>query len=338
MRPYGDCRAARLGSTGRIGSTGPSATAATGLPTDPNIRYFGRWDTSSATGYVPEWAGAYAVVGFTGRTVELRQRGSVDLYASIDGGAFRSYANVSGVVDLTPSALASGTHTLRVSYRPVEGSYHGDDVFQGVVLASGAHTVTPSVPSKIIEFIGDSITVGYRSSEEALTAYGWLTAEQLGAGHTQIARSGACLYPSADGCIGMRDRWLRTGVSATSPLWDFSRYQANAVVINLGTNDLGHHVSSAQFESAYITLIHEIRAKYPNATIFAMETFKQWFVSETKAAVASVTKAGDTRVRYVDTEGWINPSTDTADGTHPTDAGHRKIAARLAPIIQSALR
>jgi lysophospholipase L1-like esterase len=318
-------------------ASAPAATAATGLPTDPNIRYFGRWDTSSATGYVPEWAGAYSVVGFTGRTVELRQRGSVDLYASIDGGAFRSYVNVSGVVNLTPSPLASATHTLRVSYRPVEGSYHGDDVFQGVVLASGAYTVAPVVPSKVIEFIGDSITVGYRSSQEALTAYGWLTAEQLGAGHTEIARSGACLYPS-NGCIGMRDRWLRTGVSATSPMWNFSRYQANAAVINLGTNDLGHRVTSAQFESAYVTLLHEIRAKYPVATIFAMETFGRWFASETKAAAASVTAAGDSRVRYVDTEGWINPSTDTVDGTHPTDAGHRKIAARLAPIVASALR
>jgi lysophospholipase L1-like esterase len=315
-----------------------SAASAVGLPTDPNIRYFGRWDTSSPTGYVPEWAGAYAVVGFTGRTVELRQRNPVDLYASIDGGTFKSYMDVSGVVNLTPKALASGTHTLRVTYRPIEGAYHGDAVFEGVVLASGAQTVAVTVPSKIVEFIGDSITVGFRSSQEAPTSYGWLTAEELGAGHTEIARSGACLYPSSDGCIGMRDRWLRSAVSASSPAWDFSRYQANAVVINLGTNDLGHHVSSAQFQSAYITLLHEIRSKYPHATIFAMETFRQWYVSETKAAVASVTAAGDSRVRYVDTQGWINPSTDTADGTHPTDAGHRKIAARLAPIIQSALR
>ena len=195
-----------------------SAATVTVRPTDHNIKYFGRWDTSSATGYVPDWAGAYAVVGFTGRTVELNQRGSVDLYASIDNGAFKSYPNVSGVLNLTSSPLASGTHTLRVSYRPVEGSYHGDNVFQGVLLASGAQTVTPPVPSKIIEFIGDSITVGYRSSQEALTSYGWLTGEQLGAGHTQIARSGACLYPAervhrhARPVAAHRGRLERTGL------------------------------------------------------------------------------------------------------------------------------
>jgi hypothetical protein len=116
------------------------AAAGDGSPTDSNIRYFGRWDTSSSSAYVSEWAGAYVVVGFTGTTVKLRQRNSIDLFASVDGGAFASYPNVSGTVDLTPARLPSGTHTLRVSYRPVAGSYHGDAVFQGVVLDPGAHT------------------------------------------------------------------------------------------------------------------------------------------------------------------------------------------------------
>jgi lysophospholipase L1-like esterase len=311
------------------------AAAATGdgSPSDPDIKYFGRWDTRSPGAYVPGWTGAYAVLGFTGTTVKLRQRGSVDLYTSIDGGAWVSYRNVGGTVNLTPSRLPSGTHTLRVAYRQDAGSYHGDEVFQGVVLDSGAHTVAVSVPSRIIEFAGDSITAGYKSSKEALTAYGWLTAEKLGAAHTEIARPSVCLYPSSDGCIGMRDRYFKTGLDPSTPDWDFSRYQVGDVVINLGTNDRGHNVPGAQFQSAYVTLLQRIRAKYPNATIHAMETFKQWYVSETKAAVAARNNAGDGKVRYVATEGWLDPATDTADGTHPNDAGHRKIAARLATVI-----
>jgi lysophospholipase L1-like esterase len=239
---------------------------------------------------------------------------------------------VSGTVNLTPSRLPSGTHTLRVAYRQDAGSYHGDEVFQGVSLDSGAHTVAVSVPSRIVEFVGDSITAGYKSSQEALTAYGWLTAEKLGAAHTEIARPSVCLYP-ASGCIGMRDRYFKTGLDTSTPDWDFSRYQVSDVVINLGTNDRSHNVSGAQFQSAYVTLLQRIRAKYPNATLHAMEIFKQWYVTETKAAVAARTNAGDGRVRYVATEGWIDPATDTADGTHPNDAGHRKIAARLAAVI-----
>src|SRR6476469_386277 len=304
--------------------------AGDGTPTDANLRYFGRWNTSSPTAYVAAWAGAYVLVGFTGRTVRLRQRGTIDLFASIDGGPDVSYPNVSGTVDLTPTPLASGTHRLRVSYRPVAGSYHGDAVFQGVLLDSGARTVVPPTPSRIIEFVGDSITVGQLSSKQALTAYGWLVGERLGAGHTQIAVGGACLYPAPDGCIGMSERFLHTGLDAATPLWDFSRYQASAVVIKLGTNDVGHSVSGAQFQSAYVTLLRNVRAKYPNATVLALETFRKRYVAETQAAVAAV---GDPRIRFVNTEGWITEATDTVDNVHPNDTGHRKIADRLAPLL-----
>jgi lysophospholipase L1-like esterase len=306
----------------------PTATDVS--PTDPNIRYFGRWTTTSAAAYVSEWAGAYVLIGFTGTTVKLRQRGTIDLFASIDGAPDVSYKNVSGTVNLTPTPLPNGTHRLRVSYRPVAGSYHGDAVFQGVTLDPGARTVVPPTPPRIFEFIGDSITVGQLSSKQALTAYGWLVSERLGAGHTQIAVGGACLYPAPDGCIGMSERFLKTGLDAASPNWDFTRYQASAVIINLGTNDVGHGVTGPQFQSAYITLLRNIRAKYPTATIYALETFRKRYVTDTQAAVTAV---ADPRVHFVNTEGWINESTDTVDNVHPNDTGHRKIADRLAPLL-----
>jgi len=307
-----------------------AAAAGNGLPTDTNIKYFGRWNTGSASAYVSEWAGAYVTTGFTGTTVKLKQRGTIDLFASIDGGAFAAYKNVSGTVNLTPQPLRAGNHVLRVSYRPVAGSYHGDAVFGGVTLDSGATTFAPAVPAKLIEFVGDSITVGQLSSAQALTAYGWLVGERLGQAHTQIAVGGACLYPSADGCLGMRDRFLKTGLDASTPDWNFARYQATTVVVNLGTNDAGHHVSGADFQAAYTTLLQRIRAKYPNATILALETFRKRFVTETKNAVAAM---GDAKIRFVNTEGWITEATDTVDNVHPNDAGHRKIADRLAPLI-----
>jgi lysophospholipase L1-like esterase len=310
-----------------------SAATGDGSPSDANIRYFGRWDTRSPGAYVPGWTGAYAVLGFTGTTVKLRQRGSVDLYANVDGGGWTSYKNVSGTVNLTPNRLPSATHTVRVAYRQDAGSYQGDEVFQGVVLDSGAHTVASSVPSRIIEFVGDSITAGEKASKMAVSAYGWVTGEKLGAAHTEIARASVCLQPTSDGCIGMRDRYLKTGLDTSTPDWDFSRYQASDVVINLGTNDLSHGVSGSTFQAAYGTLLQRIRAKYPNAHIWAMETFKKLYVNETKAAVTARNSAGDAKVRYINTEGWINSSTDTADGTHPNDGGHQKIAARLAPIL-----
>ncbi|MCE6998685.1 RICIN domain-containing protein [Saccharothrix sp. S26] len=304
-----------------------------GSPTDPNVKYFGRWNTADPTAYVSEWAGAYLVVGFTGRTVQLRQRNTIDFFVSIDGGPDVAYVNRSGTVNLTPTPLAAGNHTLRVSYRPVAGSYRGDAVYRGIQLDAGATTFAPPVPAKTVEFVGDSITVGQQSSKQALTAYGWLVGERLGTGHTQIAVGGACLVSAADGCIGMSDRFLKTGITNNTD-WNFSRYTANVVVINLGTNDVGHSVSGAQFQSAYVTLIQRARQKYPDATILAMQTFRKRYIPETQAAVRL---ANDPKVRFVDTTGWIVESTDTTDNVHPNDQGHRKIADRLAPIVSAAL-
>jgi lysophospholipase L1-like esterase len=314
----------------------PSASAAVGdgSPTDPNVRHFGRWNTANPAAHVSEWAGAYLLIGFTGRTVKLKQRNAIDFFASIDGGPDVSYVNRSGTVDLTPTPLAAGNHTLRVSYRPIAGSYHGDAVYQGVQLDSGAKTFAPPVPSKIVEFIGDSITVGQLSSKQALTAYGWLVGERLGVGHTQIAVGGACLVSAADGCIGMSDRFLRTGLQADAANWDFSRYRADVVVINLGTNDVGHSVTKEQFQNAYVTLIRRAKEKYPAASVFALQTFRKRFIPETQAAVRIV---NDPKVKFVDTTGWITEATDTSDNVHPNDQGHRKIADRLAPIVSAAL-
>ncbi len=313
------------------------AREGTGSPTDPNVKFFGRWDTSDPTAYAAKWAGAYVEVGFTGRTLKLEQRGTIDFWASIDGGDDVAYKNVSGTVDLTSTPLADGEHVLRVSYRPVAGSYHGDAVYQGIELDSGAHTCAPPVGSRLIEFVGDSITVGQLSSKQSLTGYAWLTGEQLGTEHTQIAEGGACLVEADDGCRGMSERFLNTSSDDDSPAWDFSWYTADAVVINLGTNDVGHSVGGEEFQAAYVALLQRARAKYPDAALFAMETFRHRYVAETQAAVAAMNDAGDDNVHFVNTEGWIDEATDTFDNVHPNDQGHQKIAAQLAPIIAEHL-
>lgn len=315
-------------------ATGARAAVGDGSPADTNIAFHGRWDTSNPAAVVPRFAGAYLVTGFTGTTVALKQRNAIDLYYRIDGGADVYLRNVSGRVNLTPTPLRPGNHTLRVSYRVVAGSYRGDAVFQGLTLDAGARTVAAPRPARLVEFVGDSITVGTTSSKNALTAYGWLAGEQLGAAHTQIAEGGACLVSAADGCTGMADRFLRVHTAAGSPLWDFSRYQADAVVINLGTNDVGHGVSTTTFQAVYTQLLRDVRARYPRAAILALQTFTRRYAAQTQAAVQTVTAAGDRNTYYVPTDGWV-PAGGLSDNVHPNDAGHQAIAARLAPIISA---
>ncbi len=308
-------------------------------PTDTNIRYFGRWDTSSSTVYTSYWGGAYFKVGFTGTSVQIHLGAPVDIYVSIDGGDDVYYSNVSGLVNLAPTVLAGGNHTLRVATRAEWNELH----FQGLTLDSGATTFAPNTSSNLIEFVGDSITAGYTDSKWALSDYAWLTGELLHSEHTQIAYSGICLVDNLQcnvpgSSIGMSRQFFKLQPVGypNSPDWDFSRYQPNAVVINLGTNDNALQVDDTTFQNAYIAFLQGIRAKYPNAQIFVLETFSALKVVPTQNAVNAVNNAGDANVHYIDTTGWVT-SSDLNDSVHPSDAGHIKIANRLAPILSSYL-
>lgn len=323
----------------------PAANAATGdgSPSDSNIKYFGRWDKSSSTYYAASWAGGYFRTGFTGTTVKLKQRNAIDLWASLDGKPYVRYSNVKGTVNLTPNKLSSGNHTLSVSYRQVAGSYKGDAVFGGLVLDSGKKTIAPKTSPKLIEFVGDSITAGATTTNLALSDYAWVVGEQLGVEHTQIAQGGACLRQltaeqSTRGisCVGLQQRFVKTSAADGSGNWNFSRYTANAVVINLGTNDKSHGVTNAQFQSSYTDLIRTVRSKYPNAVIFAMGPFTQRYTAQIKASVTSATGGGDKNVFYIDTAGWVT-SADLSDSVHPNDSGHKKIAGLLAPILKAKI-
>jgi lysophospholipase L1-like esterase len=324
----------------------PTASASTGdgAPADTNIVYVGRWDRSVANVAKSYWSGAYFRVNFTGTTVQLRLAAAAHLHVSIDGKADVDLPGANGTVNLTPTPLAAGVHTLRVA---VHSEY---DVMQflGLVLDAGATTLVPEARARRIEFIGDSITAGCCAlSEWALSDYAWRVGEILNADHTQIAYSGICLQNgvrcSSPNSIGMSQQYfkLQTVDYPTSPAWDFSRYQPDAVVINLGTNDHNFGVSDATFQATYTTFLQDLRARYPSAWLFAVRPFGGFKAVPTLAAVNARISAGDTRLAYVDTTGWVTVGTSDYspnDTLHPSDSGHVKIANRLAPFIAKSAR
>ncbi|MET0406557.1 MAG: AbfB domain-containing protein [Cystobacter sp.] len=321
----------------------PTASAATGdgSPSDSNIVYVGRWDKGNASLYRSNWSGAYFRVDFTGTSVKLRLAGAAHVYVSIDGGADVSYPGAVGTLNLTPAPLPSGRHTLRVATREQDLMQ-----FQGLVLDSGASTQAPASRARRLEFIGDSITAGCCAlSQGALSDYAWLVGEILNADHTRIAYSGICLQNGvachSPNNLGMSQQYfkLQTVEYPSSPAWDFSQYPADAVVINLGTNDQNHGVSDAAFQSTYVTFLQNVRARHPNAFIFVLRPFGGFKAAPTEAAANARISAGDTKLFYVDTTGWVTVGTsDYSDTLHPSDSGHVKIARLLAPFISKTAR
>ncbi|MDR7295759.1 lysophospholipase L1-like esterase [Pelomonas aquatica] len=310
--------------------------------TDTNINYVGRWDKGNSATYRSYWNGSYLSTKFTGTTVKVKLAEKTVFMAIIDGVPTTHWDRI-GTVDLTPTPLANGTHTLKIISK-----YEKTELpFQGLVLDAGASTVRPD-PLPVVEFIGDSITSGVTTTDVAVSDYAWLTGERMGADHTQISYPGITLsdgYHYSDNTFpGMESLYFKLwqanrcpDVACTgNPAWNFANYAVKLVVVNLGTNDAFNSVPSATFQSRYTTFLQNIRAKFPNADIFALRTFGGYYQTETQAVVNARISAGDAKVHYVDTTGWLDSSTgstDFTDGVHPGDAGHVKVSNRLLPIL-----
>jgi lysophospholipase L1-like esterase len=354
LRKTAVCRSLAIAVAGLISSLAHAAAGDGGLA-DPNITFVGRWDkTSSSSQFTSHWDGAYLTTRFTGRNVAVKMGSGIGFKVSIDGGPPTQVWGWAGTVGLTNNTpLASdGPHTLQIiaDYDTTEMQ------FQGLVLDQGATTLPIIGGSRpLVEFIGDSITAGQGASSGywATKDYAWLSGESLGALHTQIARAGITLtdgyHYSSNTWPGMESMYFRAwepdlcgnpqctpdATHVPVPSWDFSQYSPRVIVVNLGTNDWNLSVPGSNFQTEYTSFLANIRAKHPAAEIFVLRTFNGYLYNETQAAVNARVSAGDAKLHYVNTEGWLAmyPSPDFSDGFHPSDAGYQKVRDRLVPIL-----
>ena len=84
--------------------------------------------------------------------------------------------------------------------------------------------------------------------------------------------------------------------------WDFSQYQPELIVVNLGTNDnsytKGDPDKCAEFEKGYVNFLKEIRAKNPNSEILCTLGImgQELYPSITDAVDTYKTETGDSKV------------------------------------------
>ena len=305
-----------------------------GSPADTNLVYVGRWDKSDAQIYRSNWGGAYVRARFSGTSVRVKggsAAGGPNMMVSLDGAPARE------VPAFSADNLAPGEHLLMVG-APNQNSELG---WGGLELAPGAHTL-PMEARPLIEFVGDSITTGGGQTRPGTINYAWQSAEMLGADHTQIAFSGRALttgYGCADDKAALDTRYfqLKNFNHLQEPqAWDFS-YQPAIVVINLGQNDQCGGEPAEVFERSYASFVRQIRARLPRAHIVALRPFGGPYENAVRQAVAQLQGAGDAAVSFVDTTDWLQKD-DYVDGIHPTQSGHDKVAAKLAPILKPLLK
>ena len=166
-------------------------------PTDPRIQYMGR--ISFANPERPTWnfPGIQIIAAFEGTSLKMIAKPQSGYFvAQIDQAepfkvAFRGERD--SVVTLA-TALSDGRHTVRLMYA-IEG-YEFNPEFWGFVLDEGRQLAeAPALPSRKIEFIGNSITCGYGNeglnkndhfddaTENHYYSYASITARNLEAQH-----------------------------------------------------------------------------------------------------------------------------------------------------------
>jgi hypothetical protein len=280
------------------------------VPTDKNLLYFGKWDTSNPAQYHGTWIDSYLRTRFTGRSIGISVGEACELEVSIDGESFRSVAGGPGIVPLNDAPLSPAIHSLQVGVKGGEGWE-----FDGLVLEQGALTKRPDKrPS--LECISDSVPPFMNSLPVGSdVSYSKLTANLLGCDHVQISWTGLTSDVNDSGALKLDD------------------LQPSIVLINLGEGVYYQNETDDKFTTVYIQLLKNIRKQLPDAEIVAMRTFDGGrFGIDARNAVDSVYDTGDARVHYIDTAGWLIP-TDFSDGSQPTPSASSKIVRQLAPLL-----
>ncbi len=231
------------------------------------------------------------------------------------------------------------------------------DVDGGPLVLRAIHTDgTPSAPERrplLVEFLGDSLTVGEGTvgPKDAMEwrmawisnqfAFPSLVAEAMNADKRLIALGGWGAYRAYDGNAEQALGKIYDKLCALLPQgdvpYDFAAQRpADAVVINLGTNDNGgialqgperREAELAAFEESATRLLELVRARNPGSRIlWAYGLCGDGLAAPIRRAIARRSDAGDAEVRYLALEDCAG---DNGSRCHPGRRAHARAAEQI---------
>ena len=217
---------------------------------------------------------------------------------------------------------------------------------------------TPGYPAerkRLIEFVGDSLTVGegcagpQRAEEwrfawmSNMGAFPTAVCESLSADKRIVALSGWGAWKSWD-CLesnrlGNVYEKLCAPIARGDHPYAFRERQADAVVINLGTNDSGAMKQEAdpaeagrQLTRRAAELMEMVRMHQPDALIlWAYGLCGNDVEPHLRRAVSLRQEAGDLNVTYVPLDDCKG---DLGSRQHPSRAAHRRSAEQIAAVLR----
>lgn len=320
-------------------------------------RFVGRW-VPDGNGMRCSWSGSYVVGRFKGTGVSARIKDEgFNLFEVVIDGEVRKVLRTDKTkgehVYPLVEGLADTVHEVSL-HRRAEAKV-GEAVVYGFEPVHGKLLPPPPAPERRIETIGDSITTGYgnegpgaacgyvNSQQNEYATYGAIAARHLNADHTTIAWSGKTLHEMKE----YFDKALPQ--RPDGPRWDFSKYQPQVVIVNVGTNNFALvDPGEARFVRLYHELIQVVRSAYPSAFIVCAlgpmltNVYPEGRNNLTlarkymKVAVGKLKEAGDTNLEFLEF-----PEQNHADGLgcgfHPSQKTHKLMGERLTAFIKERM-
>lgn len=344
------------GGSGAGGAAGAAGNSGAGGG-EPGVQLLGRFEPSGTSSAKFGWSGCAIVARFQGTGVQVRLDGSPNFFAIVvDGGAPTVLKTTGATTPYTvASGLASGVHEITI-WRRTEGN-QGENTYVELTVQGGQLLATPR-PSRRIEVYGDSISAGYgmdgvgpscpysADTENHYLTYEAIAARALGAEVRSIAVSGIGMYrnygQSGASANAMPSLYARTLPTIDGSSWDFSTWQPDVVVINLGTNDFSSGDPGTPFRTTYLDFVRSLRQKYPS-TFFVLSIGPMLDGANLTAArthlqavISTRSGEGDKRMSYLEF-----PVQQQADGYgcdwHPSAKTNAKMAVLLEAELKARL-
>lgn len=324
---------------------------------DSRLAYVGRISFATPGQAVWTYPGIQIRATFQGTSVSMKTKPESGFFmVEIDRQTAYKVESRKGSSEVVlATGLADREHSLVITAANEGLLLH--PVFYGLYLDGGRTLgAKPTLPTRKMEFIGNSITCGlgceatekgqkgYAYHNQYYTYEGYLT-RALNAQCMVVSRSGIGLYRNNNGsptgdkaCMMGCYPYLQFGTVGEK--WDFSRYEPDVVCVNLGTNDTTHpRYDVTLLTNAFKTFIQTLRGHYPKAKIVLLTgsmLHGQRLADVQKAEQDAVDDAharGDKEVYRFD----FTPD----DGSlgygaykHPSKARHEYMANELLPFIR----
>lgn len=272
--------------------TGPKAGGTTVVVTGPPLlpMHIGGRVAKDKTGYAYQWPGVYFETAFKGPAVELDFDDNANNFNIIVDGKPLMIVRRPGHRSLMVGTEGSGTHTIRLEKRSETQYAVGHFIgFRGLAAAP------LPVRGHQIEFIGDSLTVGYGNTSafaqctpdeifettDSQEGFAALTGKHFDADYQINAFSGLGMVRNYDGKehpkYHMPMLYPRAIFDDPAPAAE-PDWHPQVIVISIGGNDFSTPVRAdeswktgdamaADYEKTYVAFVRQVRAANPKAQI-----------------------------------------------------------------------